>query len=253
MFGNTNIGIWDHNGKSTYHSLQTQFISRFGRGSQFQASYTLSRSRANLALTDSGGGLAGEHDAARQPDPDLDWGRPETGRDAHLQRLAHLDAADARGPARASMRAVFGDWEIATIVGAGTGQPLTVFTRARLPGLNGGPSGTGYTDNQRAEPRHRANRARASERSRRADHQPERVHAEWLPARHASAPRERGDCTGPGYFQTDLAFYKNFPLRERREAAVPLGHLQRLQQHELPVPGSRHDDECVGGDAERGG
>ena len=22
----------------------------------------------------------------------------------------------------------------------------------------------------------------------------------------------RGDCTGPGYFQTDLAFYKNFPL-----------------------------------------
>ena len=24
---------------------------------------------------------------------------------------------------------------------------------------------------------------------------------------------ERGDCTGPGYFQTDLAFYKNFPLK----------------------------------------
>ena len=23
----------------------------------------------------------------------------------------------------------------------------------------------------------------------------------------------RGDCTGPGYFQTDLAFYKNFPLK----------------------------------------
>ena len=22
----------------------------------------------------------------------------------------------------------------------------------------------------------------------------------------------RGDCNGPGYFQTDLAFYKNFPL-----------------------------------------
>jgi hypothetical protein len=23
----------------------------------------------------------------------------------------------------------------------------------------------------------------------------------------------RGECTGPGYFQTDLAFYKNIPLR----------------------------------------
>jgi hypothetical protein len=24
---------------------------------------------------------------------------------------------------------------------------------------------------------------------------------------------ERGDCDGPGYFQTDLAFYKNIPLK----------------------------------------
>ena len=48
VFGNNNIGVWDHSGKSTYNSLQTQFISRFGQGSQFQASYTLARSRANL-------------------------------------------------------------------------------------------------------------------------------------------------------------------------------------------------------------
>ena len=26
---------------------------------------------------------------------------------------------------------------------------------------------------------------------------------------------ERGDCNGPGYFQTDLAFYKNIPLSGR--------------------------------------
>ena len=60
-FGAMNGGavtIWDHSGKSTYHSLQTQFISRFGRGSQFQASYTLSRSRANLAMTNSDGALS---------------------------------------------------------------------------------------------------------------------------------------------------------------------------------------------------
>jgi hypothetical protein len=25
----------------------------------------------------------------------------------------------------------------------------------------------------------------------------------------------RGDCTGPGYFQTDLAFYKNISLTDR--------------------------------------
>ena len=55
VFGDSNIGVWAHDGESTYHSLQTQFISRFGRrGSQVQSSYTLSRSRANMALTDSG-------------------------------------------------------------------------------------------------------------------------------------------------------------------------------------------------------
>ncbi len=61
VFGDGNIGVWAHDGESTYHSLQTQFISRFGRrGSQVQSSYTLSRSRANMALTDSGS-LAAEH------------------------------------------------------------------------------------------------------------------------------------------------------------------------------------------------
>ena len=79
VFGNGKIGVWDHTGKSTYHSLQTQFVSRFGRGSQFQASYTLSRSRANFAMTDSGQ-LAANTAQLDNQDPDLDWGRPETGR-----------------------------------------------------------------------------------------------------------------------------------------------------------------------------
>ena len=86
---------------------------------------------------------------------------------------------------------------------------MTVFTGS-LPGLNGGPSGTGYTDNQR----------------------PNRVTSE--PCNAKSGPEEqiinpnaytlngfrlgtigtaeRGDCTGPGYFNIDLALYKNFPL-----------------------------------------
>src|SRR5947209_4577222 len=80
VFGNNNIGIWDHSGRSTYHSLQTQFVSRFGRGSQFQTSYTLSRSRANLNLTDSGGAPAQGNSTVDNQNPDLDWGRPATGR-----------------------------------------------------------------------------------------------------------------------------------------------------------------------------
>jgi hypothetical protein len=29
-----------------------------------------------------------------------------------------------------------------------------------------------------------------------------------------------GECTGPGYFQADLAFYKNFPLNDRVKLQV---------------------------------
>ena len=35
-------------GKTTYHSLQTQLVSRFGHGSQFQASYTLSKTTGDV-------------------------------------------------------------------------------------------------------------------------------------------------------------------------------------------------------------
>jgi len=107
------------------------------------------------------------------------------------------------------MRNVFGDWEIASIVGAGTGQPLTVYTGS-LPGLNGGPSGTGYTDNQMP------NRV-ASEPCRAKNGPPEQIinpNAYTLDGFKLGTigSARRGDCTGPGYFQTDLAFYKNIPL-----------------------------------------
>ena len=55
VFGNAHIIIWGHGGKANYHALQTQVVSRFGRGSQFQASYTWSKSTGNLPLADSGG------------------------------------------------------------------------------------------------------------------------------------------------------------------------------------------------------
>ena len=208
VFGNTNIGIWDHSGRSKYHSLQTQFISRFGRGSQVQTSYTLARSRANFALTDSGQ-LAANTTTIDNQNPDFDWGRPETGR-TNIFNASVIWLLPALENQSRGMRYAFGDWEIAAIVGAATGQPLTVYAGS-LPGLNGGPSGTGYTDNQLAN----------------------RVSSE--PCRATSGPDEqiinpnaftlngfrlgtigterRGECTGPGYFQADLAFYKNIPLR----------------------------------------
>jgi hypothetical protein len=210
VFGNTNIGVWDHTGKSTYHSLQTQLISRFGRGSQLQTSYTLSRSRANLALTDSGQ-LAANTTQLDLQNPDLDWGRPETGRTHIFNASLIWMLPRLEGKSQITQR-LFGDWEIATIIGAATGQPLTVFAGS-LPGLNGGPSGTGFTDNQRPN-RVSGEPCRATSGR---DEQIINPNAYTLNGFQLGAigTAERGDCTGPGYFQTDLAFYKNIPLGNR--------------------------------------
>jgi hypothetical protein len=208
VFGNTNMGLWTHDGKSTYNSLQTQFISRFGRGSQFQTSYTLSRSRANFTLTDSSGAPSRGSTTLDNQNLDLDWGRPETGR-THIYNASLIWLLPALEDKPPLMRGILGDWEITTIVGAGTGQPLTVYTGS-MPGLNGGPSGTGYTDNQRP------NRVSGESCSPSSGPKEQIVN----PAAYTLngfqlgtiGTAERGDCTGPGYFQTDLAFYKNIPL-----------------------------------------
>lgn len=221
VFGNTNIGIWDHTGESQYHSLQTQFVSRFGRGSQVQASYTLARQRANMGLIDSGQ-LDPANTTLDITNRDLDWGRPPVARtqifNASLVWL--LPPLDDRP---GLMKAVFGDWEITTIIGAATGQPVTIFTgslaaAAGQPGLNGGPSGTGFNDNQRP------NRV-SGEPCRASGGRPEQIinpKAFTLTGfKLGSIGNEKfGECTGPGYFQADLAFYKNFPLNDRVKLQV---------------------------------
>src|SRR5262249_20808655 len=57
VFGDTRITPHDHSGSSIYHGLQTQIVSRFGRGSQFQASYTWSK-LIDDATADVGNGLS---------------------------------------------------------------------------------------------------------------------------------------------------------------------------------------------------
>jgi Carboxypeptidase regulatory-like domain len=207
VFGDNNIGIWVHSGKSTYNSLQTQWITRFGRGSQFQTSYTLARSRANLGMTASGQ-LDANNVVLDNQNPDADWGRPDAGR-THIYNASLIYLLPTLEDKSGLVKHIFGDWEVTTIVGAGTGQAVSIFT-GNIPGLNGGPSGTGFDDNQRP------NRVAG-----------ESCHASGDPKEQIINPAaytlngfqlgsigtaKRGDCTGPGYFQTDLAFYKNIPL-----------------------------------------
>ncbi len=203
---NNNIAFWDHSGESKYHSLQTQLVSRLGRGSQFQVSYTLARQRANVNMTDSGQGLEQDTSPLDVADPDLDWGRPAVGR-THIFNSSLVWMLPVFENASGLKKTLLGDWEVSAIVGAATGQPVNART-GTIPGLNGGPSGTGYTDNQRPN------------RTGESCSPPSGATAEQIinPAAFTlngfqlgeNGTAKRGDCNGPGYFQTDLAFYKNF-------------------------------------------
>jgi hypothetical protein len=209
VLGNKNINWWSHDGRSQYHSLQTQFISRFGRGSQVQASYTLARSRANLSQTNSGGLAARDASLDLQND-DVNRGRPEVGR-THIFNASLIWLLPALEDKSAFQRGFFGDWELTAIVGAASGQPFTAFIGG-VSGLNGA-SGTGYTDAQRP------NRTGDS-CSPGSGALPEQI---VYPGAYTLngfkvgtlGSAERGDCTGPGFFQTDLALYKNFQLTDR--------------------------------------
>jgi len=211
VFGDSRITMWDHNGHSMYNALQTQLVSRLGRGSQLQVSYTLSRTMSNDPLDNSDGGLSAEVAVLDRTNPELDYGRARTDR-RHIFNAALVWMLPTLEDKSGAMRSVFGDWEVAGIVGAASGQPITVHTGSIL-GLNGGPSGTGYTDNQRpnqvvGQPCHPSGGL------------PEQIlnpAAYTLTGFVLGTPGNspRGQCEGPGYFQTDLALYKNFAATNR--------------------------------------
>jgi hypothetical protein len=212
-FGDKRITFWTHDGHSMYHSLQTQVISRWG-GSQFQASYTLSRTRANVSLTDSSGSLAADETALDLSNPGADNGLANSDR-THIFNAALVLAGPTMDGQKGAKAALMGGWEISTIIQAASGQAVTVYTGG-LPGLNGGPSGTGYTDNQRPNI--------VSGVSCRANdpNNPEQI---LNPAAvtltnfqlGTIGNEPRGYCRGPGMFQTDMAFYKSLHASKKAQ------------------------------------
>jgi len=203
--GDNTINFWRNDGNSEYNSIQTQLNSRFGRGSQFQASYTWSKLDANDPLNDSAGSI--------QPvaitdlsNLGLDRGRAAANREHVFNSSVvwHAPAFDNRGSV---FRTILGDWSIGGIVFYASGVPLTVFT-GEVPGVAGGPAGTGYLGNQR--PIRVAGQPCKAKGGRKE---------QWLNPRGwtlvgynlgtTNQMSERGECDGPDFFEVDLSFYKN--------------------------------------------
>ena len=210
-FGDVWIQYSENNGSSIYHALQAQLRSRFGRGSQLQASYTWSRLIANDTLETS----FGEGSPSDLDDPSLDRGLSPLSR-KHVFNASLVLRLPALTSQAGFTRGVLGGWEIAAILVAASGAPLTIYT-GNLPGLSG-VSGTGLVFNQRP------NRV-PGEPCRAASGPPE----QWLnPRAFTLAGFElgtfgnagRGICDAPGIFQVDLGLYKNIPIGRRLQAQL---------------------------------
>ena len=229
VFGNTNIWMWGHDGKSNYHALQTQFVSRFGRGSQFQASYTWSKSTGTVPLDDSGGNSA-DNSVSDLSNRGLDWGPTKMNR-PHIFNASLVLMLPSFENKSGFVRHVLGDWEIASIAAASSGQSITVYTNAP-PGLSS-LNGTGYSGNQRPM-RVRRRVVPGERRQQGADPQPRRLHARRLPDRddRRLGPRRlRRAAVLPG---GPLALQEHQHQQEG-EGPAAVRDVQRLQPRQLPA------------------
>ncbi|HEX9365650.1 MAG TPA: carboxypeptidase regulatory-like domain-containing protein [Vicinamibacterales bacterium] len=203
-WGDHRITMWEHTGQSMYHSMQTQLVSRWG-ASQFQASYTLSRNRANVALDNSSGSLSADESVLDLSNRSRDFGLANTDR-RHVFNAALVLAGPTLEGEHNLRGRLLGGWEVGTIVQAASGQAVTIYA-GNVPGLAGGPSGTGYTDNQRPNivsgVSCRANNANTPEQI----INPAAVTLTGFQL-GTIGNEARGACRGPGMFQTDLSFYK---------------------------------------------
>ena len=243
VFGNASIAILAHRGDTTYHSLQTQLVSRFGHGSQFQASYTFSRTTGDVTLIGRR-----ERRRQRQREPARESGaRSGTAPQPHRPHIFNASlvlALPSLDDQSTAMKSVLGGWEV--------GDDRSGILRACGHRVH-------RRDSRPDEPclRHRANRQSAAQPA-------------WTDrtARPSSGPPEqmlnpdaftltgfqlgtfgnspRGVCHGPDFFQTDLAFYKNFRISDQVKAQFRFEIFNvfnrvelRRREHE-PEPDERH-------------
>ena len=206
--------MWYHEGEAQYHGLQAQIVSRFGRGSQFQASYTWSKSTGNLGLADSGGNDP-NNSVTDLANPQLDWG-PTLMNRPHIFNASLVLMLPTFENKSGFVKNVLGDWQIASIVQASSGQSVTVFTSGS-PNINT-ISGTGYGGNQRP------NRVAgvSCQASGGAKEQILNPAAFTLTGFQLGTIGNagRGICEGPRFYQTDLSLYKNIRISNRVKAQL---------------------------------
>jgi hypothetical protein len=215
VFGNTSIYIWGHDGKADYHSLQTQFISRFGRGSQFQASYTWSKSTGNVPLDDSGG-AGSDNSVTDLTNRSLDWGPTRLNR-PHVFNASLVLLLPSFENKSGFVKHVLGDWEVAGIAAASSGQSITVYAGA--PPNLAGLYGNGDSQNNTRPMRVPGVSCRATGGPKEQILNPDAFTlVDYTLGTEGNSGR--GVCEGPRFFQVDLSLYKNINISRRVKAQL---------------------------------
>jgi hypothetical protein len=209
IVGDQFIDTWRNDARSQYHALQTEMTSRFWNNSQLQMSYTLSKMDADVDVGDSSGSEGRTTSITDLTNPDLDYGPSELQRTHSFSASVVLNLPTPESES-GIVKHLFGDWQITSLALASSGTPITVYVGA-VPDING-VSGTGFTDNQRP------NLTDVScDASGGLDEQILNPAAFTLDGFQLGTIGNagRGVCTGPGFFQVDLGFFKNIRLNNR--------------------------------------
>ncbi len=213
--GNGNLALWQHNRDSIYHSLQVSLVSRFWHGSQASLAYTWSKLMTNTGVTNADGpGLSVNNAYTDSTQPNLDRARGGNDR-THAFNASVVLALPKLEDKSPAVKNILGDWQITSIIQAGTGYPITVYQGA-IPGLNGAgntAAGTGFGNAPRPNVVPGVScTLNGSDPT------------QWLnPAAFTlngyqigtNGNLGRNTCNGPGLFQVDASVYKNISLGPR--------------------------------------
>jgi hypothetical protein len=201
--GDAPVWIYGRNASSIYHSLQMMFSGRRANLT-WQGSYTFSKLLASDSLSWTGSPAYTQDPMTDISQPSLDRGLAQLNR-PHIFAFNVVYMLPKFQDSAGLVKHVLGNWEIGTIVTAGSGNSLSIFN-----GVGQDFAGTGYQQNQRP------NRVLSQPCSasglgydRAQIINPSAFTLAGIPIGGFGTAR-RGTCEGPRYANADLAFYKNF-------------------------------------------
>jgi len=209
-------------GRANYDSLQILFKTRLTSNSRIDAAYTYSKSKADFGLTDSSGtnSLWALQDVNN---PDVDFGLSDINRPHMFVANAIINLPSLKDSS-AFVQALFGGWEVATILQFTSGTSLTPTIAATglsfdpdgpagplaVRNFQAGFTGTGTNVANQRPLRNESGSCSPSGSDPTQFVNPDAFTLSGIRIGELSPVESRGACLGSPITNVDLSFYKNF-------------------------------------------